>query len=194
MTANSGSLMVILSSPSGAGKTTLTKKIQQKYHNFKISVSHTTRKPRPNEIDGIDYFFLNEQQFKKKIKNGDFYEYAKIFDNYYGTSKDSVNVLLDNKNDILFDIDWQGTQQLSKFKELNLIKIFLVPPNKQELEKRLVQRNQDNPSVIVNRLKAYDNDINHWIDYDYTIVNDNLEHCFSQIEKIIQQLKNQFLI
>lgn len=90
----------------------------------------------------------------------------------------------------MFDIDWQGTQQLSKFKELNLIKIFLVPPNKQELEKRLVQRNQDNPSVIVNRLKAYDNDINHWIDYDYTIVNDNLEHCFSQIEKIINQLKN----
>ncbi|MEK9954483.1 MAG: guanylate kinase [Pelagibacteraceae bacterium] len=190
MTANSGSLMVILSSPSGAGKTTLTKKIQQKYHNFKISVSHTTRKPRPNEIDGIDYFFVNEEQFKKKIKNGDFYEYAKIFDNYYGTSKDSVNLLLDNKNDILFDIDWQGTQQLSKFKELNLIKIFLVPPNKQELEKRLVQRNQDNPSVILNRLKAYDNDINHWVDYDYTIVNDNLEHCFSQIEKIIQQLKN----
>ena len=97
---------------------------------------------------------------------------------------------LDNKNDILFDIDWQGTQQLSKFKELNLIKIFLVPPNKQELEKRLVQRNQDNPSVIFNRLKAYDNDINHWVDYDYTIVNDNLEHCFSQIEKIIHQLKN----
>ena len=97
--------MVILSSPSGAGKTTLTKKIQQKYQNFKISVSHTTRKPRPNEIDGIDYFFVNEEQFKKKIKNGDFYEYAKIFDNYYGTSKDSVNLLLDNKNDILFDID-----------------------------------------------------------------------------------------
>ena len=105
MTANSGSLMVILSSPSGAGKTTLTKKIQQKYHNFKISVSHTTRKPRPNEIDGIDYFFVNEEQFKKKIKNGDFYEHAKIFDNYYGTSKDSVNLLLDNKNDILFDIE-----------------------------------------------------------------------------------------
>ena len=90
----------------------------------------------------------------------------------------------------MFDIDWQGTQQLSKFKELNLIKIFLVPPNKQELKKRLVQRNQDNSSVRVNRLKAYDNDINHWVDYDYTIVNDNLEHCFSQIEKIIQQLKN----
>ena len=127
--------MIILSSPSGAGKTTLTKKIQQKYENFKISVSHTTRKPRSNEVEGVDYFFIDHDEFKKKIKNNEFYEYAKIFDNYYGTSKKSVNILLESKNDILFDIDWQGTQQLSKFKELKLIKIFLVPPNKKELEK-----------------------------------------------------------
>ena len=132
MTSSNGSIMLILSSPSGAGKTTLTKKIQQKYQNFKISVSHTTRKPRTNEVEGVDYFFASHEEFKKKISNNEFYEYAKIFDNYYGTSRDSVNLLLKKNNDILFDIDWQGTLQLSKFKELKLIKIFLLPPNKKE--------------------------------------------------------------
>jgi len=190
MTSSSTGIMVILSSPSGAGKTTLTKKIQQKYQNFKISVSHTTRKPRSNEVEGIDYFFVDHQKFKKKISNNVFYEHAKIFDNFYGTSKDSVNTLLKENNDILFDIDWQGTQQLSKFKELNLIKIFLVPPNKKELEKRLIQRNQDKTEVITKRLSAYDEDIFHWSDYDHVIINDNLDHCFSQIEKIISEAKN----
>ena len=190
MTSSNGSIMVILSSPSGAGKTTLTKKIQQKYQNFKISVSHTTRKPRSNEVEGIDYFFVSDNEFKKKTLDGEFYEHAKIFDNLYGTSKDSVNILLKKKNDILFDIDWQGTQQLSKFKELNLVKIFLVPPSKKELEKRLIQRNQDKPEIIKERLKAYDDDIFHWSDYDYVIINDNLDHCFSQIEKIITEVKS----
>ena len=185
MTSSNGSIMLILSSPSGAGKTTLTKKIQQKYQNFKISVSHTTRKPRTNEVEGVDYFFINYEEFEKKISNNKFYEYAKIFDNFYGTSQASVNELLKNNNDILFDIDWQGTQQLSKFKELKLIKIFLLPPDKKELENRLIQRNQDNIEIISKRLKAYDNDIHHWSDYDHVIINDNLEHCFSQIEKII---------
>ena len=189
MTTSNGSIMVILSSPSGAGKTTLTKKFQQKYQNFKISVSHTTRKPRSNEVEGIDYFFVTHEEFQKKINNNEFYEHAKIFDNFYGTSKESVNTLLKKKNDILFDIDWQGTQQLSKFKELNLIKIFLVPPDKIELEKRLIQRNQDKPDVIIERLKAYDNDIFHWSDYDYVIINDNLDNCFMQIEKIIIEAK-----
>ena len=106
MTSSNGSVMIILSSPSGAGKTTLTKKIQQKYQNFKISVSHTTRKPRSNEVEGVDYFFVNHDEFKKKIKKKDFYEHAKIFDNYYGTSKDSINSLTQKNNDILFDIDW----------------------------------------------------------------------------------------
>jgi len=189
MTTSNGSIKVILSSPSGAGKTTLTKKIQQKYQNFKISVSHTTRKPRSNEVEGVDYFFINHEEFKKKINNEDFYEYAKIFDNYYGTSKNSINSLAEKNNDILFDIDWQGTQQLSKYKELKLIKIFLVPPNKKELEKRLVQRNQDKPDVIKKRLKAYDDDIFHWSDYDHVIINDGLEYCFVQIEKIIAEAK-----
>ena len=185
MTSSNGSIMLILSSPSGAGKTTLTKKIQQKYQNFKISVSHTTRKPRTNEIEGVDYFFVNHEEFIKKISNNEFYEHAKIFDNYYGTSRDSVNLLLKKNNNILFDIDWQGTQQLSRFEELELIKIFLLPPNKKELQNRLIQRNQDNVEIISKRLKAYDDDVHHWSDYDHVIINDNLEHCFSQIEKII---------
>ena len=190
MTSSNAGVMIILSSPSGAGKTTLTKKIQQKYQSFKISVSHTTRTPRSNEVEGIDYFFVNHTEFKEKISNNEFFEHAKIFDNCYGTSKKSVNYLLEKNHDILFDIDWQGTQQLSKFKELNLIKIFLVPPNKKELEKRLVQRNQDKPEVITQRLRAYDDDIFHWSDYDHVIINDNLDHCFLQIEKIIIDAKN----
>ena len=183
--------MVILSSPSGAGKTTITKKIQQKYQNFKISVSHTTRKPRTNEVDGVDYFFISAEEFKKKISNNEFYEHAKIFDNYYGTTKDSVNTLVNNNNDILFDIDWQGTKQLSNFKELKLIKIFLLPPNKNELEKRLIQRNQDKNEIVSKRLKAYDEDIIHWSDYEHVMINDNLENCFKQIERIILLAKNK---
>ena len=193
METKGDSIMLILSSPSGAGKTTITKKIQQKYQEFKISVSHTTRKPRPNEIEGIDYFFISIDEFKKKIKNNEFYEFAKIFDNYYGTSKSSINNLLKQKNDILFDIDWQGTQQLSKFKELIFIKIFILPPNKNELGKRLMQRNQDQKETVTKRLKSYNDDIIHWSDYDYVIINDNLELCFKQIEEIIKLNKNKYL-
>ncbi len=185
------SIMLILSSPSGAGKTTISKKIQQKFPNFKISVSHTTRKPRPNEIEGIDYFFVNEEKFKDLIKKKQFYEHAKIFDNYYGTSIESVKTLINQKYDILFDIDWQGTQQLSSYPELNLIKIFILPPDKKELKKRLIQRNQDKNDVVENRLKSFDNDITHWHDYDYVLINDNLELCFSQIEKIIHLNKQK---
>ncbi len=182
-------ILVIPSSPSGAGKTTISKKIQQKHQNFKISVSHTTRKPRPNEVEGIDYFFVSQEQFQDKINKGEFYEYAKIFGNYYGTSKKAVLDLLEKKNDILFDIDWQGTQQLSKFKELKLIKIFILPPNKEELKKRLIQRNQDKPEVVSERLKAYDKDASHQKEYDYVVVNDNLDNCFNEVEKIIIKTK-----
>ena len=191
MNHDSKNIMVILSSPSGAGKTTISKKIQQKFQNFKISVSHTTRKPRVNEVEGIDYYFINENDFKDKIKKNEFYEYAKIFGNYYGTSKESVLNLLKNKNDVLFDIDWQGTQQLSKFKELNLLKIFILPPSKDELKKRLVQRNQDKPHVVEERLKAYDTDSAHKKDYDFVVINDNLEQCFKEVEKIILNKKTK---
>ena len=180
--------MVILSSPSGVGKTTLTKKIQQKYQSFKISVSHTTRKPRSNEVDGVDYNFVTIDQFKDLIKKNDFYEYAEIFGNYYGTLKESVNNLI-KKNDIIFDIDWQGTKQLSKFKNLKLIKIFLITNNKEELKKRLITRNQNTPEEVEKRFKAFDNDVKHWVDYDYIVINKNLDVCFKIIENIIQSSK-----
>ena len=182
---------IVLSSPSGAGKTTITKKISQKYPNIKISISHTTRKPRPNEIDGVDYHFISKDKFKKLIKENSFYEHAKIFDNYYGTSKKSVNTLHEKNYDVIFDIDWQGTKQLSKFKELNLIKIFILPPDKKELKKRLIKRNQDNSQIVEKRLNQYENDVQHWSDYDYVVVNNDLESCFSQIEKIIKTHKKE---
>ena len=187
---NDSNIMVILSSPSGVGKTTLTKKIQQKYQSFKISVSHTTRKPRSNEVDGVDYHFISKNEFEKLIKDQKFYEYAKIFDNYYGTLKQNVDELI-KKNDIIFDIDWQGTKQLSKYKNLDLIKIYLLPPNKDELKKRLVRRNQNSDEEVDKRFKAFDEDIKHWQDYDYVLINENLENCYKQIEKIIINHKSK---
>ena len=183
-------IMVILSSPSGVGKTTLTKKIQQKYQSFKISVSHTTRSPRSNEIDGVDYYFVSEDKFKELIKNNEFYEHAKIFENYYGTLKKTVDQTILN-NDILFDIDWQGTKQLSKFKNLNLIKIYLITDSKNELKKRLIARNQNSTEEINKRFNSFDEDIKHWKDYDYVIINKNLEVCFKQIEEIIKTHKQR---
>ena len=177
-------IMVVLSSPSGAGKTTITKKIQQKLNSFKISVSHTTRKPRLNEIDGVDYNFIDTKTFEKKIKENFFYEYAKIFDNYYGTSKIAVNNIIKN-NDIIFDIDWQGNQQLSKFDELNLLKIFITIKSKKQLKERLVSRNQDSKSEVEKRLNSFDLDVKHWCDYDYIVTNENLENCFRHVESII---------
>ncbi len=186
-------IMIILSSPSGVGKTTLTKKIQQKYHSFKISVSHTTRSPRSNEVDGVDYFFITKSKFEDLIKKKNFYEHAKIFENYYGTLKKNVDEAIIH-NDIIFDIDWQGTQQLSKFDNLNLIKIFLITPSKTELKQRLIKRNQNTKKEIEERFKSFDEDITHWKDYDYIIINKNLETCFRQLEKIILEKKSFPLI
>ena len=185
--------MVILSSPSGAGKTTLTKKIQQKYQSFKISVSHTTRKPRSNEVDGVDYHFVSHKNFEKLINENKFYEHAKIFENYYGTLKKNVDELFKN-NDIIFDIDWQGTKQLSKFKNLKLIKIYLITDNKEELKKRLIKRNQNTKDEVEKRFNSFDDDIQHWNDYDYIIINKNLDVCFRQIEEIILNNKNKLII
>ena len=183
-------IMIILSSPSGVGKTTLTKKIQQKHQSFKISVSHTTRTPRSNEVDGVDYYFISKVKFEELIKEKKFYEHAKIFDNYYGTLKKNVDDTI-RDNDIIFDIDWQGTKQLSQFKNLNLIKIFLIAENKEELKKRLIKRNQNTPEEIEKRFNSFDEDIKHWSDYDYIIINKNLEVCFNQIEKIIEEKKTK---
>ena len=183
-------IMVILSSHSGVGKTTLTKKIQQKYQSFKISVSYTTRPPRSNEVDGVDYKFVKKEQFEQLIKENQFYEYAKIFENYYGTLKKNVDETL-QKNDIIFDIDWQGTKQLSKFKNLNLIKIFLITENKVELKKRLMTRGQNTSEELEKRFNSFDEDIKYWNDYDYILINKNLDVCFKQIENIILMNKSK---
>ena len=191
MSHDEDNIMVVLSSPSGVGKTTLTKKIQQKYETFKISVSHTTRSPRSNEVDGVDYHFITDKKFKELVKQKKFYEYAKIFDNYYGTLKETVDTAI-KVNDIIFDIDWQGNQQLSKFKNLKLIKIFLIVKNKEELKKRLVKRNQNTIGEIEKRFNAFEKDIKNWIDYEYVIINENLDACFKQIESIILSNKKKF--
>ena len=188
MTHDNKNIMVILSSPSGVGKTTLTKKIQQKYHSFKVSVSHTTRSPRSNEIDGVDYYFISTKEFNNLIKKESFYEYAKIFENYYGTSKKEVDKLKIS-NDLIFDIDWQGTKQIIKFKNLKFIKIFLII-DKEELHKRLIKRNQNTKTDIDKRFNAFDEDSKQWKDYDYVLINKNLEICFKQIEDIINSQKN----
>ena len=188
MAHDSKNIMVVLSSPSGVGKTTITKKIQQKYHSFKLSVSHTTRPPRSNEVDGVDYHFVSKKTFQSLIDKNEFYEYAKIFDNYYGTLKNKVNETILH-NDIIFDIDWQGTKQLSKFKNLNLLKIYLIPSSKNELKKRLISRNQNTSKEIEERFNSYTEDIKHWNDYDYIVINKNLDVCFKQIENIILSKK-----
>ena len=186
-------IMVILSSPSGVGKTTITKKIQQKYHSFKISVSHTTRPPRSNEVDGVDYYFVSNKKFEELIKQKKFYEYAKIFDNYYGTLKKNVDDLA-KTNDIIFDIDWQGTKQLSKFKNLKLIKIYLITASKDDVKQRLISRNQNSNYEIDKRINSFEDDIKHWNDYDYIIINKNLDVCFKQIEDIIIKQKQDISV
>ena len=189
MPSDGDNVMVILSSPSGVGKTTLVKKIQQKYSSFKISVSMTTRSPRSNEVDGVDYLFTSHQEFENYIKQKKFYEYAKIFENYYGTLKKTVDETIQT-NDILFDIDWQGTKQLSNFNNLNLIKIFLIPQDKHELKNRLIKRDQNTDEEVNKRYNSFDLDVKHWKDYDYVIINKNLDVCFKQIENIILSHKN----
>ena len=185
-------LMLVLSSPSGAGKTTLSKKIQQSDNSFEISVSHTTRNPRPNEVDGVDYHFVTKENFQKLLDQGLFYEHAEIIGNFYGTSKSSIKKITNNNHNVLFDIDWQGSQQLSRFKELNLVKVFILPPSKEELEKRLIARNQDDKEAIKRRMLAYSKDIAHKKDYDYVLINDNVENCFNELKKIVSKhLKNK---
>ena len=193
MTHDKKNIMVVLSSPSGVGKTTLTKKIQQKYQSFKISVSHTTRTPRSNEVDGVDYYFVSKKKFDELIKKKSFYEYAQIFENYYGTSKKNVDETIIT-NDIIFDIDWQGTKQLSRFKNLDLIKIYLITENKEELKNRLIKRNQNSKAEVTKRFDSFDEDVKHWRDYDYILINKNLDICFKQIEYIIKSQKEKISI
>tara|TARA_B100000161_G_scaffold257004_1_gene220573 strand:+ start:153 stop:776 length:624 start_codon:yes stop_codon:yes gene_type:complete len=183
----------ILSSPSGAGKTTLVKKIC-KNRNFSISISHTTRSPRPNEKNGKDYFFISKNNFKKLIKKGEFLEHAKVFDNYYGSSKKLVYEKINKGKNIIFDIDWQGTRQIKNKKlKYNLLTIFILPPSKSELLKRLIKREKKNMKTVKRRMKEFKKDLLKWKEYDYVIINDNLHLCYKKIMKVIKNKnKNPF--
>jgi len=182
-------MMFILSSPSGAGKTTLTKKIAENNSNFIISVSHTTRKPRPNEVNGKDYYFVDQKEFEELIKKSSFFEYANIFDNRYGTLKKPVLEFLSKGRDVLFDIDWQGTQQLKKNKNLPLVTFFILPPNIEVLKKRLLNRHNHQEELIEKRMKKFNEEVSHWNEYNYVVVNDNLEKCYDTIINIINSEK-----
>ena len=182
-------MMFVLSSPSGAGKTTLTKKIAENNKNFTISISHTTRKPRPNEIYGKDYQFVSVQEFNTLIKENNFFEYANIFDNYYGTLKKPVLELLSLGKDVLFDIDWQGTQQLKKIKNISLVTFFILPPNIQVLRERLLKRHEGQEELIEKRMNKFNEETSHWNEYNYVFVNDDLDTCYKNILDIIMSEK-----
>ena len=189
MSSTKDGMMVILSSPSGAGKTTLVKKISLE-NNFQISISHTTRPPRTNEINGKDYFFVNKDKFKVLIKKDEFLEYAKVFENYYGSSKQAVINNLDNGKNVIFDIDWQGTEQIKK-KKLNykLITFFILPPSRKVLFERLSNRDMKDKN-IVERMKQFDQDILRWKNYDFVVINDELEKCYYEITNLLKSSIN----
>ena len=181
-------VMIILSSPSGAGKTTLVKMLSD-LDNFEISISHTTRQPRPNEISNKDYFFINENEFERLIKNEEFLEFAKVFNNFYGTSRTPVIDKLDKGKNVLFDIDWQGADQIKNKKlDYKLITFFILPPSKKELFERLSNRDMKDKLIVDERMKQFERDVLHWINYDYVVVNDNLDACFAKIKNLIEEL------
>ena len=182
-------MMFVLSSPSGTGKTTLAKKIAKSNTNFSISISHTTRKPRPNEINGKDYYFVSTVEFEDLIKKNNFFEYANIFDNRYGTLKKPVLELLSRGKDVLFDIDWQGTKQLNKIKDLSLVTFFILPPNLKVLKERLLNRHKGQEKLVEKRMNKFNEEISHWNEYNYVVVNDDLNKCYDKILSIIMSEK-----
>ena len=185
MSLKNKGVMVILSSPSGAGKTTLVKLLSEE-NEYKISISHTTRKPRLNEKNGIDYFFVEKKKFKEMINNDEFLEYAEVFNNYYGTTKKNVFLNLDKGINMVFDIDWQGTEKIvSKQLNYKLISFFILPPSRDELLNRLSNRDMKDKLIVEERMKQFNKDILHWRDYDYVVVNDNLKNCYKKIISFI---------
>ncbi len=184
-TQNDG-VMIILSSPSGAGKTTLVKLLSE-LDNFEVSISHTTREPRADEIPNKDYYFIKEEEFKRLINNEEFLEYAKVFDNLYGTSRTPVIDKLDNGKNVLFDIDWQGADQIKNKKlDYKLITFFILPPSKEILFKRLSNRDMKDKLIADERMKQFSRDVLHWINYDYVVINDDLNKCYSKICNLIK--------
>ena len=189
-------ILFVLSSPSGAGKTSIARYILDQDKNIKLSVSLTTRKKRKNEKAGIDYDFISKDVFEKKIKNNFFLEWATVFGNYYGTSREKVQKTLQDGNDVLFDIDWQGTQQLSDNKDFDLVTIFILPPSKTVLEKRLNNRAQDSKIEVTKRMSQASDEISHYMEYNYIVINNNLEDASNQVLSILnaERLKRKRLI
>ena len=185
MSTKKDGIMVILSSPSGAGKTTLVKLIS-KDKNFHTSISHTTRKPRSSEVTNKDYYFVDNEKFEGLVKNEEFLEYARVFNHLYGTTRTPVIEKLEKGENVIFDIDWQGADQI-KNKKLNykLITFFILPPSKEILFERLSNRDMKDKLIVEERMKEFSRDVLHWINYDYVIVNDNLEECYSKISNLI---------
>ncbi len=178
--------IIILSSPSGAGKSTITKELLEWDKNIQVSVSATTRQPRDGEIDGVHYHFFTKEEFEKEIEANNFVEHAKVFDNYYGTLKREVESKFADKHDIIFDIDWQGARQVSDvYDGKKLLKIFILPPSIAELEQRLKSRGKDSEEVIKNRMDRAQQEIEHFNEYDYVVVNDNMDKALNQIKSII---------
>ena len=183
--------MIILSSPSGAGKTTLVN-LLSKLDNFEISISHTTRQPRANEVPNKDYYFVKEDEFKRLIGNDEFLEYAKVFNHLYGTTRTPVINNLNKGKDVLFDIDWQGADQIKNKKlDYNLITFFLLPPSKEVLFERLSNRDMKDKLIVDERMKQFSRDMLHWINYDYVVINDDLDKCYNRILKLIMAEKNK---
>lgn len=181
-------LLIVVSSPSGAGKTSVCREILKNNDSIQISISATTRKPRQNEVNGVDYNFISRDDFQKKIQDSQFLEYAEVFDNLYGSLSKDVEKITKSKKDVLFDIDWQGTQQLYQSKPNNLVSIFILPPSKDEIENRLRQRkvdSGDDESIINQRMSKFKDEISHWVEYDYVVINNNLETCVDEILNII---------
>ena len=185
MPSENDGVMIVLSSPSGAGKTTLVKMLS-KVDNYEISISHTTRQPRPNESNDRDYYFVNEGEFKRLINNQEFLEYAKVFNNFYGTTRTPVIDRLNKGKNVLFDIDWQGADQIKNKKlDYKLITFFILPPSKEVLFERLSNRDMKDKLIAEERMKQFGRDVLHWINYDYVVINDDLENCYSKITNLI---------
>lgn len=183
--SNRRGLMIVLSSPSGAGKTTLTRKLLALHSDMSMSVSATTRKPRKGEVEGHDYFFVSRDQFSLMRDEEEFLEHAKVFDNYYGTPRAPVEAALMEGRDVIFDIDWQGAQQLQQAAVEDLVKIFILPPDMRALESRLRTRAQDSDDVIAKRMSKSEAEISHWSEYDYIIVNEDIDTALSELESIV---------
>jgi guanylate kinase len=185
MPSENDGVMIVLSSPSGAGKTTLVKMLSEK-DNYETSISHTTRQPRPNEVNDKDYYFVNENEFNRLIKNQEFLEYAKVFSNFYGTTRTPVIDKLNKGKNVLFDIDWQGADQIKNKKlDYKLITFFILPPSKEVLFERLSNRDMKDKLIAEERMKQFGRDVLHWINYDYVVINDELKSCYSKISNLI---------